>query len=106
MSTTPHYPASTSASKSRRKHTKEFKQQAVALALWPEIGFRRAAEDLGINESLRRDWAKKSMIERSDVFRGHGVRTEVDARLAALERENRILREGAKGDAGGCYCRQ
>lgn len=90
MSTTP---ASTSASKSRRKHTKEFKQQAVALALRPEIGFRRAAEDLGINESLLRDWAKKSMVEGPDAFRGHGVRTELDARLAALERENRILRE-------------
>ena len=33
------------------------------------------------------------MIEGPDAFRGHGVRTEADARLAALERENRILRE-------------
>jgi transposase len=77
----------------RRKHSKEFKEQAIALARKPEVGFRRAAQDLGIHESLLRKWADLSATEGSDAFRGHGVRTEKDARIAALERENRILRE-------------
>lgn len=77
----------------RRKHSKEFKEQAIALARKPEVGFRRAAQDLGINESLLRKWADLSALEGSEAFRGQGVRTAQDARIAALERENRILRE-------------
>ena len=79
--------------KLRRKHSKEFKEQAVSLARKPDMGFRRAANDLGISESLLRKWADLSSTEGSEAFRGHGVRTEQEARIAALERENRILRE-------------
>ena len=79
--------------KPRRKHSKEFKERAVSLARKPDIGFRRAAHDLGIGESLLRKWAGLSATEGSDAFRGHGVRTEQEAKVAALEREIRILRE-------------
>ena len=79
--------------KPRRKHSKEFKEQAVALARKPDVGYRKAALDLGISESLLRKWADLSDSDGSDAFRGHGVRTEQDAKMAALERENRILRE-------------
>jgi transposase len=79
--------------KNRRKHSKEFKKQAVALARKPDIGFRRAAQDLGIHESLLRTWAELLNSDGAEAFRGHGVRTAQDARIAALERENRILRE-------------
>jgi putative transposase len=83
----------TKASKPRKTYTKEFKQQAVALARRSEIGFRRAAADLGINASMLRDWDKKPSEEGSDAFRGNGVRTEQEARIASLEREIRTLRE-------------
>ena len=79
--------------KRRRTHSKEFKERAVALARKPDVGFRRAAHDLGIGESLLRKWSELSATEGSDAFRGHGVRTEQEARIAALERENRVLRE-------------
>lgn len=83
----------TKAAKPRKKYTKEFKQQAVALARRPEVGFRRAASDLGINESMLRDWDRKLALEGSEAFRGNGVRTEQEARIAGLEREIRTLRE-------------
>lgn len=83
----------TKAAKPRKKYTKEFKQQAVALARRPDVGFHRAAGDLGINESMLRDWNRKLALEGSDAFRGNGVRTEQEARIAGLEREIRTLRE-------------
>jgi len=83
----------TKPAKPRKKYTKEFKQQAVALARRSDVGFRRAAADLGINESMLRDWDKKLIQQGSEAFRGNGVRTEQDARIASLERENRTLRE-------------
>jgi transposase len=83
----------TKPAKPRRKYTKEFKQQAVALARRPEVGFRKAASDLGIDQSMLRDWDRKLEREGTQAFRGNGVRTEHDARVAALEREIRTLRE-------------
>jgi transposase len=55
--------------------------------------FQRAAADLGINESMLRTWCHQAKAEGTEAFRGQGVRTEAEARIAALERENRILRE-------------
>jgi transposase len=94
MTTMPTPPTNPQAQpKARKVYTKEFKIQAVALAKRPGMGFRQAAADLGINESMLRAWAKSAEAEGPEAFRGHGVRTELEARLAALERENRILRE-------------
>lgn len=75
----------------RRKHTKEFKIEAVRLARQPEIGFAKAARDLGVNESLLRDWAKKQVDEGADAFRGHGNRTTMEAELERLRRQVRVL---------------
>jgi len=63
----------------RRKHTKEFKQEAVRLAQRPDVGFARAAKDLGIHESLLRSWAKAKASEGSDAFRGHGRKAALEA---------------------------
>ena len=83
-------PARTSKVK-RRKHTKEFKQEAVLLARQPDMGFARAAKDLGIHESLLRSWAKAQSTEGADAFRGHGKRAALEAENARLVRENRTL---------------
>ena len=77
----------------RTKYTKEFKQQAVALARRSDVGFRRAAGDLGLNEAMLRNWDKNQSQQGSEAFRGNGVRTEQDARISSLEREIRTLRE-------------
>jgi transposase len=85
--------SSVAGQKARRQHTKEYKQKAVALARDPEVGFRRAAKDLGLNESLLRKWADLTASEGAEAFRGNGHRTVEGERIAALEREVRILRE-------------
>ncbi len=88
MSTTP---PPRSAKAKRRRHTKAFKQEAVRLAQNPEVGFARAAKDLGIHESLLRSWAKAQATEGSDAFRGHGRKAALEAENARLQRENRTL---------------
>jgi len=75
----------------RRKHTKEFKLEAVQLAQQADVGFARAAKDLGIHESLLRSWAKAQATEGADAFRGHGRKAALEAENARLLRENRTL---------------
>ena len=75
----------------RRKHTKEFKQEAVLLAQRADVGFARAAKDLGIHESLLRSWAKAQSTQGTDAFRGHGKKAALEAEIARLQRENRTL---------------
>ena len=47
-------PPPRAATVKRGTHTKEFKQEAVVLARRADVGFARAAKDLGIHESLLR----------------------------------------------------
>lgn len=85
-------PTSSRSSKAkRRKHTKEFKQEAVLLARRTDVGFARAAKDLGIHESLLRLWAKAQATEGADAFRGHGKKAALEAENARLVRDNRTL---------------
>ena len=79
------------AKSKRRKHTKEFKHEAVRLARQPEVGFARAAKDLGINENMLRSWASKLVKEGTDAFRGHGRKAALEAENARLHREIRTL---------------
>ena len=74
-----------------RMHTKEFKQEAVVLARQADVGFARAAKDLGINESLLRSWAKAQATQGADAFRGQGKKVALEAENARLVRENRTL---------------
>ena len=75
----------------RRKHTKEFKQEAVLLAQGADVGFARAAKDLGIHESLLRSWGKAHATQGADAFRGHGKKAALEAENARLLREIRTL---------------
>ena len=51
-------------SRARRTFTDDFKQQAVNLSI--ELGSAtKAAQELGINESLIRNWTKRSNSEQS-----------------------------------------
>lgn len=84
-------PTPRSAKQKRRRHTKEFKQEAVLLARRPDVGFSRAAKDLGVHESLLRAWAKAQATEGADAFRGHGKKAALEAENARLLRENRTL---------------
>ena len=89
MSTTPS--TSSRPKQRRRRHTKDFKIEAVRLAQRADIGFGRAAQDLGIHESLLRSWAAKQSKEGADAFRGHGRKAALEAENARLQREVRTL---------------
>ena len=79
------------AKKPRRKYTKDFKLEAVKLARHVDVGFGKAAKDLGIHESLLRAWADKQDKQGDDAHRGQGRRATLEAEIARLQRENRTL---------------
>ena len=76
----------------RRVHTKEFKVEAVALALKGEKPISQVAVDLGLNDSVLRRWIKESQAAGSgvQVFPGHG--RPRDEELIRLRREVKSLR--------------
>jgi transposase len=75
----------------RKQYKGEFKLEAVKLA--EQIGVPRAAEDLGVGESLLYRWRRAAETEGSDAFRGHGRLTERDEELRRLRQENKLLKQ-------------
>ena len=61
------------------------------LARRADVGFARAAKDLGINESLLRSWAKAQATQGADAFRGQGKKAALEAENARLVCQNRTL---------------
>jgi transposase len=72
-----------------RKHTNEFKLEAVRLAESEGVAAAQVARDLGINDSLLYKWIKQ-FGTRAD---GTQVTPDEHEELIRLRRENRVLRE-------------
>ena len=72
-----------------RKHTNEFKLEAVRLAEREGVSAAQVARDLGIRDSLLYKWMKL-FGTRSD---GTQVTPDEHEELIRLRRENSILRE-------------
>ena len=72
-----------------QKHSNEFKMEAVRLAQSDGMSVGRAARDLGISESVLRDWIKK-FGTRPGVAR---VTPDEREELMRLRRELRIVKE-------------
>ena len=80
--------------KQRRVHTLEFKREAVKLVREQNMTYAAAGADLGIDKSTLRDWCRKADAGTLDGAKGSPSPTRsVEDELAALRRENRILRE-------------
>jgi transposase len=77
----------------RRVHTKEFKTEAVALALKREKPISRVAMDLGLNENGLRRWIHESEATGSGVQAFSGYGRPRDAELVRLRKEVKSLRE-------------
>ncbi len=75
----------------RRKFSKEFKAETVALMRTSAKSVGQIASDLGIGESLLRRW-----LHQADVDAGNGRAEELTSdekkELGRLRRENRELR--------------
>jgi transposase len=80
-----------------RKYPDELRERAIRLVLDAKAepgtsgkgACRRIGEQLGISMETLRNWVKQAEI---DAGTRHGTSTEMAARLAELERENRELR--------------
>jgi len=77
--------------KSRRKFTKEFKEQAVRLLETRQRGAREIEEELGIPPGQIYRWRKELKIDGRKAFPGNGNLR--DEELARLRKENAVLRE-------------
>lgn len=74
-----------------RKYTKEFKHEALVLCEQEGTTVVQVARDLGIPEGVLYRWRQVAARDGGDAFRGKGVKTADAARLAALERQVKVL---------------
>ena len=75
----------------RKKFTKEFKVEAVALA--EKIGMTAAARELDIGDSSLYRWRDALAKDGADAFPGNGKLKPLDEENRQLRLENRRLRE-------------
>lgn len=79
---------STSKNKSGSTHTKEFRENAVRLALSGDRSKSAIARELGLPEWKLRDWVR-SFLKTSEK---NGSKSGIDD-LLALQKENKRLRQ-------------
>lgn len=75
--------------RTRRRFTREFKADAVALVLDGDRPVAQVARDLGIGETNLGNWVRQARIDRGDR---PGLTTGERAELVRLRRENTKLR--------------
>jgi len=76
----------------RKKYTREFKQDAVRLVTEQSYNQSEAARNLGIDRGMLGRWVKELQEDESDAFRGNGKLTSEQAVLRQLREENRRLK--------------
>ena len=76
----------------RKKYTREFKQDAVRLVT--EQGYKQteAAGNLGIDRGMLGRWIKEFQTDEGEAFRGHGKLTAEQEELRRLRAENKRLK--------------
>jgi transposase len=78
----------TQPTRQRRQFTQDFKDSAVRLTRQPGARITQVARDLGIGDTLLRNW-----IRAAEAAARGGLSDDERMDLARLRRENRILRE-------------
>ena len=79
-------------SKERRKHTAEFKREALNLVIEQQLSIAEVSRRLGISQSLLHKWKVQFAARGEQAFPGKGQQTPQEAELARLRRENEQLR--------------
>ena len=81
----------------RRQFTREFKLEAVRLAMESGKSQAQVARDLGIRPDILRSWRRQAEgragFTAEDVFPGNGKLPSQDEELQRLRRENERLRQ-------------
>ena len=76
----------------RRRHTREFKIEAVRLVTEKGLGVAQVARDLGIDRSLLTKWKLELGADPAHAFPGKGRLKPLEEEVARLRRENSTLR--------------
>ena len=71
----------------RRKFTREFKLEAVKLIKERGVGYAQASQDLGVHQTVLRNWVKDFAGDPQQAFPGHGQMKPEQAEIARLKRE-------------------
>ena len=77
----------------RRKHDKQFKEEAVRLVTEGGRQVTEVARSLGIHENLLRTWKRKYKEDPAGSFPGKGHLKPQDEELRRLQEENANLKE-------------
>jgi transposase len=77
----------------RRKHSREFKFEAVKALRSRQHNTTELARRLGVNEADLRDWDKEYEKHGQEAFPGQGRRSGQAAELARLKRELEQVKE-------------
>ena len=84
----------------RKKYTKEFKLDAIALVMEQNYSQAEASRNLGINPNLLGRWIKEAENDDGLAFRGNGKLTpeqdeirKLKAQVKRLEMEREILKK-------------
>ena len=75
----------------RRRHTREFKAETVELVRATGRRASHVARDLGLAESVVRDWVRQAKVDAGDGPAG-ALTTAEKEELAHLRREVKVLR--------------
>ena len=76
----------------RKKYTREFKQDAVQLVIEQGYNHSEAARNLGIDRGMLGRWVKEIQGDECEAFRGNGKLTTEEEELRRLREENRRLK--------------
>jgi transposase len=76
----------------RRYHSREFKQEAVALVVVHGYSCAAAGRSLGVSGGLIGRWKDELDTHKAEAFPGQGKRPTEQQRIHELELENRRLR--------------
>src|SRR5450830_720100 len=73
--------------RARRKHSREFKVEAVKLVRERGVTMAQAALDLDLSVTLLRKWSRQFAADPKDAFPGQGQQKPADVELTQLRRE-------------------
>ena len=73
--------------RARRKHSREFKVEAVRLVRERGVTVAQAGRDLDVSVTLLRRWVREFAADPADAFPGQGQQKPEDAELTRLRRE-------------------
>ena len=76
----------------RRRFSREFKQEAVRLVRERGIAVAQVARDLDLHESVLRTWIRAHVADPTHAFPGEGRQKPEEAELTRLRREVTKLR--------------